>query len=166
MKLLEENDADLLSQTPSGVNALHMAAQGNQPRVMNYLLNDKNEVFQLNSKDKTGATALIWSSFCGCEVALTFLLAQPGIAVNAANNNGETALHLAVQSPSTSRPANIVKRLLIKGADVTLEDSKGRTAMDLCRKEGSSRDEALGVLERSDDRTKGFCQKLREGIMI
>lgn len=134
-----------------------MAAQGNQPLIMDYLLNDLDGVFNLNCKDKTGATSLIWSSFCGCEVALTFLLAQPGIDVNAANNSGETALHLAVQTSATTRPANIVKRLLIKGADLTLMDCKGRTAMDLCRREGEGKIEALGVLERSDDRTKTFC---------
>ena len=40
IKLLLENGADLKVATPSGVNALHMAAQGNQPSSLNHLLYD------------------------------------------------------------------------------------------------------------------------------
>ena len=95
MRLLEENGADVEVATPSGVNALHMAAQGNQPSSMNHLLANF-DVFDLNCRDNTGATPLIWASFSGCEIALTFLLAQPEVDVNAMNRNGETALHLSV----------------------------------------------------------------------
>lgn len=62
----------------------------------------------------------------------------------------------------SSRPGNIVKRLLIKGAELTLEDKRGRSPIDVCRSLAATPEnqpliETLGVLERADDRTKGFC---------
>ena len=100
---------------------------------MNHLLQNF-DCFDVNCKDNSGATPLIWAAFCGCEVALTFLLAQPELKVNEVNKQGETALHMAIQSQTNANPSNIVKRLLIKGADLTLEDKKGRTPMNICEK--------------------------------
>jgi len=74
MKLLEDNGADIEVKTHSGINALHMASQGNQPASLNHLTTNFNS-FDLNCRDNSGATPLIWAAFCGCEVALTFLLA-------------------------------------------------------------------------------------------
>ena len=82
--------------------------------------------------DNSGATPLIWAAFCGAEISLTFLLAQPEINLNMQNDQGETSLHLAILSPNLSRPTNLVKRLLIKGAKIDVQDRKGRTVIDLC----------------------------------
>ena len=126
-------------------------------------------MFDINCLDNSGATPLIWSAFCGCEVSMTYLLAQPGINVNAVNEQGETALHLAVQSPNNTKPSNIVKRLLIKGALLDTPDKKGRTPVDLCRKRAAktkSLNDTLGVLERADQKSKSNCQKLQESMMI
>ena len=69
-----ENGADLNCTTASGVNALHMAAQGNSAIGVNILLNDYGS-YDLNKGDNSGATPLIWAAFCGSEISLAFLLA-------------------------------------------------------------------------------------------
>ena len=43
-------------------------------------------------------------------------------------------MHLAIQSPSSQRPTQLVKRLMLKGADLGIKDNKGRTATELCTK--------------------------------
>jgi ankyrin repeat protein len=101
---------------------------------LNYLLYESEVDFDINCVDNSGATAIIWASFCGAEISLTYLLAQPGIAINVQNDQGETPLHLAILSPNNNSPTNLVKRLLIKGADVEMKDKKGRTVIDLCKK--------------------------------
>lgn len=60
--------------TASGVSSLHMASQGNTAIGLNMLLYDIGG-FNLNSADNSGATSLIWSAFCGSEIALAYLLA-------------------------------------------------------------------------------------------
>ena len=60
---------------------MHMAAQGNQPLIIDRLLNHY-EAYDINVADQSGATPLIWASFCGSEVALTYILAQPGLDIN------------------------------------------------------------------------------------
>ena len=134
IKLLAESGAEMSITTASGVNALHMAAQGNSAIGLNMLLHDYEKSFDLNEPDNSGATSLIWAAFCGSEISLAFLLAQPGIEVNCQNHKGETALHLALQSTNAQKPGNIVKRLMLKGADLTIRDNKGRTPIELCRK--------------------------------
>lgn len=89
------------------------------------------ESIDVNQKDSSGATALIWAVFCGSEIALSYLLAQPGVDVNAQNDKGETPLHVAITSQNTLSPANLVKRLLIKGADFTIKNKKARTPLDV-----------------------------------
>jgi len=74
IRLLLENGADMTVTTASGVSPLHMAAQGNTAIGMNMLLYDIGG-YDLNSADNSGATSLIWSAFCGCEIALAYLLA-------------------------------------------------------------------------------------------
>ena len=170
IKFLFENGADFKCKTTTGVNTLHMAAQGNQPKVINALLYEY-ECFDINCVDNSGATPLIWAAFCGSEAAVTFLLAQPGVNVNAQNAQGETALHLTVANGNNPRPANIVKRLLIKGISIHTEDDKGRTAIDFARKNAEKRNsatlkEAVRSLEKADESNKGCWTKLKESLMI
>ena len=41
------------------------------------------EGLSVNQTDNSGATPLIWSTFCGQEISLAYLVAQPGIHINA-----------------------------------------------------------------------------------
>ena len=134
VELCIENGAELTQQTLQGVNALHMAAQGNSPNIMHLLLR-KCEGFDINQKDHSGANPLLWSSFCGSEISLTYILAQEDVDINAQNEKGQTALHLAINSLNSRKIVNITKRLLLKGADISIKDNKGRTPIEQCKKQ-------------------------------
>jgi hypothetical protein len=60
------------------------------------------------------------------------LLAVPGISVNAVGNHGFTPLHEAAYRGITE----MVKLLLAAGADISVRDVNGRTALDLARQHG------------------------------
>jgi len=62
-----------------------------------------------------------------------YLLTQPEIEVNVVNENGATALHLAVQNAE----AVIVKQLLRVGASTSVKDKNGATAKMLAKKLGN-----------------------------
>ena len=95
---------------------------------------------------------MIWASFTGSEIALTYLLAQPGVDFDAQNVDQETALHLAIQA-SGQRQSSLIKRLLIKGADMTIKNKKDRTVLDVCRLRVEKKPylkDSLQTLERAD----------------
>ena len=169
IQLFHENGANMLVRTSSGVTALHMAAQGNQAGSLNALLYHYDG-FDVNQTDASGATPLIWAAFCGSEVSLTYLLAQPGIKVNQQNEKGETALHLAIASGNIQKPQNLIKRLMIKGADIKMPDRKGRTPLETAqkryKKENADMGETLAVLDRADEEKKSCWVKFKELLMI
>ena len=55
-------------------------------------------------------------------------------------------MHMAIQSSNSQRPANIIKRLMIKGADMKITDKKGRNALDLCKKKFEKNRDLEGTL--------------------
>ena len=80
-------------------------------------------------------------------------------------------MHLTVANNNNPRPANIVKRLLIKGIGIHTLDKKGRSAMDLALKNQEKRSnntlaEAIKSLERADESKKGCWTRLMESLMI
>lgn len=54
-----------------------------------------------------------------------------GADVNATDNTGNTALHLAIKSAENFPNTRSIKELLIKGADKGLEDIEGKRPIDL-----------------------------------
>ena len=69
-------------------------------------------------------------------------LLQEGAAVNAQDVNGDIALHYAANYIYEDNE-NIVKKLLDAGADKTLMDSRGKTALQIAGERGYSRSVAL-----------------------
>ena len=111
---------------------------------------------------------MIWASFTGSEIALTYLLAQPDIDVNATNDDLETALHLSLTA-SGQRQSSIIKRLLIKGADMSMVNKKDRTVLDVCRLRIAKKPhlkESLSTLERADPKLKTLSQKFKELLLL
>ncbi|KOO33211.1 hypothetical protein Ctob_016545, partial [Chrysochromulina tobinii] len=86
-----------------------------------------------------GDTALIGASYHGHEGCVRLLLAAEAIEVNAKSNNDTTALHGAAAWGHLA----IAKRLLEGGADPTLRDKDGKTALDWARQYGKSEVVAL-----------------------
>ena len=68
---------------------------------------------------------------------------------------------MTISSGHSRKPANMIKRLMVKGADLSIKDNKGRTAMDIClskieKLQQDEMKEALRVLERANHANKTF----------
>lgn len=84
----------------------------------------------LEAKDKEGRTALLWAAATGKETLARQLLTvrtENKADINATNNRGKTALHLAIESKTN--PAALVKMLLENGADVHTKSDGGWTPL-------------------------------------
>jgi ankyrin repeat protein len=96
-------------------------------------------------KQKNGTTALMLASGVGrgtgvfakdyateaeLLTSVTFLV-ESGMDVNAANDSGQTALHIAAQASD-----GIVKYLADHGANLDAKDKQGRTALDVAMGKG------------------------------
>jgi Ankyrin repeats (3 copies)/Ankyrin repeat len=75
-------------------------------------------------------TALIWHSYKGNKSSAVLLLAQPGIKLDVTNIDGDTALMVAAEQGH----AEIVEMLLKAGANVSITDKRGETAISLAQK--------------------------------
>jgi ankyrin repeat protein len=92
---LIENKADYNAVNRQGLNCLHVAAQGNKPQSLVYMI--EKFKMNINLNDKVGSTALHWACYTGSENALNFILAMDS-QINAQDKDGYTPLHLAVIS--------------------------------------------------------------------
>lgn len=150
-------DPNLIAQKQRGETGLMLAVHEDSKKVFNVLLNAHD--IDLNLRSRNGDTALMIASYKGDVAAVKALLdkeAEP-------NNTGWTALHYAAAigndeivqmlldasayidagSPNNTTPIMMaaragkiltVKLLLDSGADVTLKNDVGMTAIDLARK--------------------------------
>jgi len=101
-----------------------MAAQGDSPNTIVFL----KEKFKINIRecDNEDTNALMWACYTGAENAFIYLLSF-NIPLDSQNKEGLTALHLATLSENSK----IVKKLVQRGANINIKDSKNRTAFDL-----------------------------------
>ncbi len=79
----------------------------------------------VNSRDIYGNTALAWASYRGNKDAVKLLLAQPGVKLNEIDVDGGAALMSAAENGH----AEIVEMLLKSGADTSITDEAGQTAL-------------------------------------
>ncbi len=73
---------------------MHLAAQGNKPLSLHFF----EDKLDINSTDLKFRTPLHWAVYTRSEHSQVFILALPSINLEAKDDNGFTALHLAVQS--------------------------------------------------------------------
>jgi len=125
IKILIENHANIIETNNNGLNVMHMAVQGDQPKSLIYFKEKYKMNFEV--KDALGSTPLHWACYHGSEYAFQFLLSFENIDLNKVDNEGLTPLHLSVMSERN----NILKKLLQNGAKRDLRDKKGRTPLDL-----------------------------------
>jgi hypothetical protein len=85
---------------------------------------------EVNSRDEYGSTALSWASYRGNKDLVKLLLAQPGIKLDETNLDGETALMVAAENGYSE----IVEMLLKAGANVSITDQAGATAITRAQK--------------------------------
>ena len=91
-KKLLEFGAELHISNLSGLNVLHLAAQGNHPNIIVYLIEKCR--FDINSKDNNGNTALHWGVNMDSKQVVDYLVYY-NIDINIKNNDGETAFGIA-----------------------------------------------------------------------
>jgi ankyrin repeat protein len=90
---LMENGADINSVTSSsGLNALHLAAQGNYPNIIIYLIEKYG--MNINSQDNKGNSALHWAVYMDKKQAVDYLIYY-NIDTNLRDNDNDTALDIA-----------------------------------------------------------------------
>jgi uncharacterized protein len=131
------NDGD--PNLGDGATPFMRAAKDADVRVMRFLLDAGAD---LEARTKAGKTALMYAAsrlggFRGTAnrgserdaLAAIMLCLERGADINAADENGQTALHLSVAQAEES----VIRLLAARGARLDAQDSRGRTALDLAR---------------------------------
>ena len=119
------NNGSLLNCTSkSGLNLIHMAAQGNNPNIIIFFKEKYN--FNIYKKDLNGNTPLHWACYSNAENSINFLLSFIS-DVNVKNNNGQTPLHICVLTENIRN----IRKILKKGGDIYEEDNLGRNSLKL-----------------------------------
>lgn len=157
MKVLLDLGADMNIQNSFGLNVLHIAAQGDSP-VSIYLFH-KIHKMSLSSTDSRGSTPLHWACFSNSELALIYLVSWMSLdQFDIQDNEGFTALHIAVKTCEKQKNARPVKALLYRGASQNVKDKEGKKPIDEVQKLNSIslRAELEGYLQHRG----GFCEAL------
>ena len=109
-KLLD-NGAYLNSTNISGLNVLHLAAQGNRLNIIASLT--EKYIFNINSRDNNGNTALHWAVYFNNQQSIDYLL-RYNIDINIKDNNNCTALQLAINKENDIIIDKIKESIIIK----------------------------------------------------
>ena len=122
-ELLLKHGADIDLQNNKRQTALHLALQHSHPNIIPLLLENGANV---DAQDDVGSTPLHQAiSRADVEQSRVELLLDRCPNINLRNNKGQTALHLASQHGRI----NIMRLLLVNGADVDAPDSDGSTPL-------------------------------------
>ena len=81
--------------------------------------------------------------------------------VNAQNSNGDTPLHIAVAGKESTENSQFVAYLLQSGADATITNNAGLTAIQVAKKHDK---DAQAAFLRQEVRTIQLCQACEDGI--
>jgi ankyrin repeat protein/uncharacterized protein YegL len=89
---------------------------------------DKSTIEDLNYKDIDGNTALILSAYCGNSFCTEYILKKyPSINLTETNNNGETAITLAIKKNGYWKTINVLMQ-----AGATIPDSRKKALERYC----------------------------------
>jgi ankyrin repeat protein len=130
VKLLLERVQDVNPTDITGHSALHSAALYGHEEVVSILLNSGAHVGRRNAR---GWTALMFASQGGKLAVVRLLLRSMGrCGLDNRSGLGYTALHLACSSGH----ADVVRALLLAGADHTIAKNNGRTPQQAAQNYG------------------------------
>lgn len=114
-------------------NPLIIAAKRGDIEVVNAILKWPNQ-YDINAIDQSGRTALMNAALYGHLHIIEALMNIKDLEINMQDNNGDTALMLAVKSDSKNH-VNIIKYLLnISDININIKNKDDLTALELLRK--------------------------------
>lgn len=165
VQLLIEKGSNVNEKGAFALTPIHTAFDSSQEEIIKLLLNKGSDV---NTKDNREQTVLHKAVSLG-NLEITKLIVAKGIDANLKNEFGHTALHIAIQfgnidlikyliknnanvniqdiegmTPLHSTTANgaypeIIQILLSQGADRTLMNNNGKTALDIAKEMGNKK---------------------------
>ena len=146
-QMLIEERADKNVRNAHGLNCLHVSAQGDQPGSLYFF----HKIMHLNitDKDNRGSTPLHWAIFSMSELAMVYILAWLKIEELAQKDDeGFTAMHLAIKITERLESTRPVRSLIYNGAPSDIPDNEGNLPIDLARQieNPKMRDEILAQL--------------------
>lgn len=131
----KETGIDLNKTTNKRYHCLHLAAMSNHPEIIEILIGEQCKV-DVNVRDWDGSTALLHAAKKDSLKSLQVLL-DGGADLYAVDKFLMTALHHAAFHSSFS----CLKELLVRDGDwdklITMRNSKGKLAKDLCSNTGA-----------------------------
>ena len=129
-QMLIEEGADKFITNKHGLNCLHIASQGDQPISLYYFHRILN--LNINEKDHRGSTPLHWAIFSCSELAIIYILTWlTPEQLQTRDEEGYTAMHLAIKSSHKLDNARTVRVLLYHGAPTNILDYNGNSALDI-----------------------------------
>jgi ankyrin repeat protein len=124
--LLSSVDSDVNHKNKNGQTPLHYAASKNHPAIVKLLLENNADI---NAQDNLRATPLHRASSQGHIDVVRILCGNPKIRIDIQDNEGNTALHLAVEDQNDSLAIFLAK----SGANVKMENKAEKTPLQLCK---------------------------------
>ncbi len=119
---LKKQHVDLkLKDIKSGVTALHLVALQGKLDLLNFFLDEGLEI----TKDKDENTPLHYAAASGTVEVARALFEEDATQLNIQNKQKETPLYIAVMAEKV----NIVRYLLSKNADRSLQNDQGKTPL-------------------------------------
>ena len=109
-KLLD-NGAYLNSTNITGLNVLHLAAQGNCLNIISALM--EKYIFDINSQDINGNSALHWAVYFNNQQCIDYLLYY-NIDLNLKDNNNCTAMDIAINRENQALIDKLKETIIIK----------------------------------------------------
>lgn len=146
VRLVVERGADIHTTGDAGMTALHRAAMGGHEKVVAFLL---AKGAQATTRNDSGQTPLFSAAGSG-RLGMVRLLLQhmEGQGLEDQDEDGATALH----SAAVGNAGEVVRFLLLAGANPTARDNSGRTPRTLAEECGSSR--CVAMFEVSQGRLR------------
>ena len=125
VKVLIEFGANIYCKNSSGLDVVHLCAQGNYAEILVYF----NEIsVMLSNTDNKGGTPLHWAAYMGSFNVLSLLISLR-VNKNIRDSEGRTPLHLGVMAGNEK----VVRKLIISGANTEIKDKKNRTPLAMAR---------------------------------
>lgn len=146
--LLMNKGADPCFFDIEGHACLHIAAQFGFTAIVAYMIAKGVDV---NSRDKDGMTALMWSSYKSLGLDPTKLLISLGASMSVQDDvHRNTPLHWALISCNSTSISLLVNR----GSPLTIKNSLGSTALNIINESRSEVWIGLNTLQIVDDKIK------------